>query len=207
MARHHLPDARPKFVKQVPARIIPNRGTEIAEWRRTGVRPIASRGAVGSDRGQYPKKIRSVQLALPHFIPHYKNSRSGIRRSLHHLFAGRWLISRTPIQHRRIQIFPQKNFSPRFARDRVVEHGCAWGFRKDDSRPGFAQYARIDCRRANGWEHARLIRQALKLGCRVQNPCRGGIGQGPDNSPLALLACALRRLAMMHVNLRTPTLT
>src|SRR6202050_2125671 len=105
MASHRLPDARPKLVEQVHPRIITNRGTEIAEWRRTGVRPIASRGTVGSDRSQYSKEIRSVQLALPRFIPHDKNSRGGIRRSLHHPFAGRRLIARTTITHRRTLIF------------------------------------------------------------------------------------------------------
>src|SRR6202046_2984370 len=100
MASYRLPDARPKLVEQVHPRIITNRGTEIAEWRRTGVRPIASRGAVGSDRSQYSKKIRSVQLALPRFIAHDKNTRGGIRRSLHHPFAGRRMVGRPPITDR-----------------------------------------------------------------------------------------------------------
>ena len=85
---HHLADARPKLVQQVHARVAANRRTEIAERRRTGARSIATGSTIGSDRSQHPEKIVGVQLALSRLVARDKNSRSRIRRSIHHLVAG-----------------------------------------------------------------------------------------------------------------------
>jgi len=58
----HLPDARPKLMPKIHARVTANRRTQSFERLRRGSRSVGTVNSGYGDRSQQPKKIRRVEL-------------------------------------------------------------------------------------------------------------------------------------------------
>src|SRR5579864_106911 len=68
-ALQHLPDAGPKLVEEVDARVAADRRTKSFERRRSGAPPIWTVSSSDRDRSQHPEEIRRVQCALSGVVP------------------------------------------------------------------------------------------------------------------------------------------
>ena len=66
---HYLPDARPKLVEEVDARVAANRRAKSFERRRSGAPPIWTVSSGDRDRSQHPEELRRVQCALSGVVP------------------------------------------------------------------------------------------------------------------------------------------
>ena len=108
VALHHLPDARPKLVKEVPPCVVANCRTKIVERRRRGAYPIWTVGSVDSDRTQYSEEIRAIQPPLSGVVTRGKNVRSRVSGPAHQTAAGRWAIKQMLLEQRRGQVLTKK---------------------------------------------------------------------------------------------------
>src|SRR5690349_7691295 len=64
VALSHLPDAGPKLVQEVDARVAANRRAKCFERPRSGAPPIWTVSSGDRDRSQQPEEIRRVQRLL-----------------------------------------------------------------------------------------------------------------------------------------------